>query len=663
MSHCGESARETAAAAIPIDADPREYRLFRSLDLENRGSVRVADLLDVFERVGLAADDHRIAETLGALRGYALKDRIDFESFCGSIRPDILIVEQVLQGNLVIPDFAEFCSVASSIYEATRERREGQVADYIPQLARMDPEAYAVAICTTDGQRLALGDASREFCVQSSSKPITYALALEEHGDEVVHRYVGREPSGRNFNELALNDDGKPHNPMINAGAIMCSSLIRPDLDAAERFDYVLDRWRALCGHARVGFDNSVYQSERQTADRNYALGYYMRENRAFPTGADLLETLEFYFQSCSIEANAEMMSVLAATLANGGVCPTTGERVLKTGNVRHVLTLMSSCGMYDFSGEFAFGIGLPAKSGVSGVMVVVIPNVMGLCVWSPRVDSHGNSVRGIEFCRELVRRFNFHSYDNLTGVSEKLDPRLTRVETVAGKVDQLIWAASKGDLGAVHRLVVRGYDQDAADYDRRTPLHLAAAEGRERVVHYLVENGAGLSPRDRWGRTPLDDARGHGHESLCEWLEAQGAEATGSSDPGTGSANGRDQRAPVTEQRGVVELIYAAAEGDLRAIQRLVARGVDLDVADYDLRTPLHLAAAEGHEEIVQFFIDQGVELSPRDRWGGTPDGDARRHGHTRVTRLFESSVDGRNLERSEAANRPAPLFAVAGS
>ena len=645
--------KASQAGVQSAEVDPRELRLFRSLDVENRGSVRVGDLLEVFERVGLQPGDRRVTETRRALGEYGLRDELDFAAFCEAVRPDILIVEQALQGSLVIPDFQAFTRSLDRIYEAVASRREGEVADYIPQLAAVDPELFGMAVCTIDGQRHAVGDADETFCVQSSSKPVTYGLALEEHGEQRVHGYVGREPSGRNFNELALNDEGKPHNPMINAGAIMSSSLVRPDLDPGARFDHVIDRWRALCGDERPGFSNPVYQSERQTADRNFALGYYMRENKAFPPETDLLQVLEFYFQSCSIEVTASRMSVLAATLANGGVCPTTGERVLKTGNVRHVLTLMSSCGMYDSSGEFAFEVGLPAKSGVSGVLMVVIPNVMGICIFSPRLDSHGNSVRGLEFCRELVRRFNFHNYDILTGVSEKADPRRTRIENEAEKVDQLIWAASKGDLGAVHRLLVRGYDQDAADYDRRTPLHLAAAEGRRKVVQYLVENGAEVSPEDRWGGTPLDDAMRHGHVELAEWLAEQGARASAS--VLVPASEGDEGPSGESEPGGVVELIYAAAEGDLGAIQRLVARGVELDVADYDRRTPLHLAAAQGHEAVVQYFIDQAVELSPRDRWGGTPLDDAMRHGHGRVVQLLQTSGAGGTAGLRVVAAEPA--------
>ena len=259
------------------------------------------------------------------LRDRARTDCLWFPEFGEVIRPNILLIEQALQGSLAVPDFGEFCGEVTRIYETTKATTSGAVADYIPQLARVNPDLYGVAICTIDGQRFALGDSQHDFCVQSCCKPVNYCLALEEHGEEYVHGFVGREPSGQVFNELALSAAGKPHNPMINAGAIMCSSLIKPRADNADRFEFVLDRWAALCGGKQARFNNAVYQSERQTADRNFALGYYMKEHNAFPPDTDLHDTLDFYFQCCSIEANAEMMSTLAATLANGGVCPTTG--------------------------------------------------------------------------------------------------------------------------------------------------------------------------------------------------------------------------------------------------------------------------------------------------------------------------------------------------
>ena len=277
-------------------------------------------------------------------------------------------------------------------------------------------------------------------------------------------------------------------------------------------------------------------------------------------------------------------MSVLAATLANGGVCPTNGERILKTKTVQHCLSLLVSCGMYDFSGEFAFTIGLPAKSGVSGILVVILPNVMGMCLWSPRLDSRGNTVRGVEFCKELVKIFNFHNYDNLTG---RLGTKPTLGSTASKPWPwwaQLIWAASKGDQGAIHRLIVRGFDQDAGDYDKRTPLHLAAAEGREDVVQYFLENGAAVNLKDRWDGTPLDDAYRHGHKKVVKLLEAHGGVRSN-------SAEGENRLHDVgvddaalssdTDSNAVVELIYAASEGDVHAIQRLVARGAELDRGD----------------------------------------------------------------------------------
>ena len=619
--------------------DDRERRLFRALDLDNCGAVVVGDLLSAIEEIGISRNDLRLRETVSELSNIEPSEKISIETFCQIVRPNILLIEQALQGKVAIPDFPLFCSEIERIYEATRDISDGEVASYIPRLAEVSPEHYGVAFCTVDGQRGAFGDVHKGFSVQSCFKPITYCLALEEHGADYVHRYVGREPSGLNFNELALGKDGEPHNPMINAGAIMCSSMVKPELDLALRFDHLLSNWERLCGNRRPRLSNTVYQSERSTADRNYALGYFMREHHAFPPGTDMLETLEFYFQSCSLELDVDSMAVLAATLANGGVCPTTGDRVFCPSTVQHCLSLMVSCGMYDFSGEFAFSVGLPAKSGVGGGMMVVVPNVMGFCIWSPRLDSRGNPVRGIAFCEELVSKFNLHNYDVLTSVSNKTDPRISRAEQKA-KVGELIWAASKGDHGATHRLVIKGYDQDCSDYDGRTPLHLAAAEGHEQIVRHLVGNGAEVNPMDRWGATPMDDACRFAHENVMDYLRENGGRRElldaqvleGQTRVQLGRSTSKASESPL-----IVELIYAASEGDLLGIRRLVARGAPLDQGDYDLRTPLHLAAAEGHEPVVRYLIDQGVPKTPRDRWGGLPLDDARRHGHHEVVKLLD--------------------------
>lgn len=499
----------------PAIALSRERALFAALDTDADGVVASAELRSALARHGLHADDPRLAEAFATLQ--AQEGPLSFETFCLVVRPNLLLVEKALQGGLVLPEFDAFTRDLGEIFEGARANVSGKVADYIPQLGRVAAEQFGVAVCSIDGQRWQKGDATVDFCVQSCCKPINYALALEENGEALVHGHVGREPSGHGFNELTLNAQGLPHNPMINAGAIMCCSLLRPSEAIADRFDFIMDRWRALAGGRKAGFSNPTYLSERATADRNFALGYYMQERKAFPKGTNLVETLEFYFQCCSIEQSCETMSIVAATLANGGVCPLTGERVLKPKTVQHCLSLMSSCGMYDFSGEFAFSIGLPAKSGVAGAVMVVVPNVMGFCTWSPRLDRLGNSARGIDFCKSLTDRFNFHNYDSLTGLSEKRDPRRRAGEPRMEAATALIYAASKGDLSAVQQLAARSVALDAADYDGRTPLHLAASEGHEAVVRYLLAQGVSPSPRDRWGNTPVDDARKGGHTRVAD--------------------------------------------------------------------------------------------------------------------------------------------------
>jgi glutaminase len=457
-------------------------------------TVSRASLLDAFRDSGILDDDARYRPVLKRLlSGPEELNEGDFSSLqdCSPA-----LFEQVLSGQLAIPQFRDFCADLEVIYDKVSHERGGKLADYIPQLQRVDPEKYGVAVCSIDGQRASFGDADDSFCVQSCSKPITYCLALEEHGEEEVHRYVGAEPSGKTFNELALNSKGLPHNPMINAGAIMCGALIKAGNESADRFDYVISKWREFAGGMKIGFDNAVYLSERQTADRNFALGYFMREKKAFPPDSDLLDCLDFYFQCCSIEASTKALSVIAATLANGGNCPLTGVQVMRADHVKNCLSLMSSCGMYDFSGQFAFQVGIPAKSGVSGAILLVVPNVAGFAVWSPRLDELGNSVRGVEFCRRLVSRFKFHTFDSMVGLTDdRVDPRRNLYASRFGGITALCWAAYGDDIAEMRRLVAMGIDPAAHDYDRRTALHIAASEGKLNALRYLLALGVNINP------------------------------------------------------------------------------------------------------------------------------------------------------------------------
>jgi glutaminase len=518
-----KTATQGRRADATAGADAIYHSLFDSFKSDSDGRISPLEVLSRLERSGLRADDPRIGEALAGLAGADGGSRqISFTQFKALARHNSSLIRRAVEGNLAVPDFAALTADIARMYDELLPVTAGSVAGYIPQLKRVDPEQLAIAVCTVDGQRFSVGDAATAFSLQSVSKTVSYCLALDEHGVDGVHAHVGREPSGQSFNELALNPQGLPHNPMVNAGGIMTTSLIRPEEEIADRFDLVAATWQRLAGGRRPGFNNAVYLSERQTADRNFALGYSMQESGAFRPGTDLLQTLEFFFQGCSIEVDAQMLAMAAASLANAGVCPLTEDPVFTPGTVQSCLSLMSSCGMYDFSGEFAFTIGLPAKSGVSGALMLVIPGLMGICVWSPRLDEHGNSVRGIEFCRKLVAAYNVHVFDSLGtghGRTSKRDPRRKKNQTQTEAVVALTWAASQGDLNEVRALIAAGTEPGTADYDGRTPLHLAAAEGQLDVVRYLLAAGASPQPTDRWGGTPLSDAETNGHAEIATLL------------------------------------------------------------------------------------------------------------------------------------------------
>ncbi|CAD6195319.1 unnamed protein product [Caenorhabditis auriculariae] len=494
------------------------YNLFK---IPGKEEASFGKLLTVLKSFGLREDDPRLRpmmERVRELENIAEQQsseatdqkhwKLEKEDFKDCVGLSLDIVCRALQNDLVIPRWSPFVEDLRKMYRECAAIEEGQVATYIPQLARQSPKLWGVSLCTVDGQRA-----------------FNYAIVASDLGADVVHSYVGQEPSGRLFNEICLDSKHKPHNPMVNSGAIIITSLIKNKLNMADRFDFVLQEYRKIAGNEYIGFDNATFLSERASADRNYALAYYMKENKCFPPevikSESLTDELDFYFQLCSIEANCESLSVMAATLANGGVCPITNETCINPNPCRDVLSLMYSCGMYDASGQFSFSVGLPAKSGVSGAMIVVVPNVLGLCLFSPPLDKLGNSFRGVSLCKKLISRFNFHNYDCLVhSTSNKIDPRRRDIRE-RDRIVPVFHVARAGDLAALRRLYMQGEDLNLADYDKRTALHIAAAEGFEPMVKFLVNVAkVDVVVLDRWNRTPLDEARFFQHDRVARFLE-----------------------------------------------------------------------------------------------------------------------------------------------
>jgi glutaminase len=298
----------------------------------------------------------------------------------------------------------------AEVVERHRADRSGEVASYIPELATVDADGFGAALVSVHGKVHRAGDADRPFTIQSVSKPFVYALAVSELGLDEVHRHVGFEPSGEPFNAISLDPDtGRPDNPLINAGAIVTSALIEGPT-AGARFERVRT-FLSACAGRELDLDAEVFASEATTGDRNRALAHLARSSGALRRSVD--DATEVYFRQCSLIVTTEDLAVMGATLANTGINPLTKRRVMTERAATITLSIMTTCGMYDHSGEWMARVGLPAKSGVGGGIVAVQPAQFGFGVHSPRLDSWGNSVRGSAVLEDLSQDFDLHLFDH----------------------------------------------------------------------------------------------------------------------------------------------------------------------------------------------------------------------------------------------------------
>lgn len=402
---------------------------------------------------------------------------------------------------------------------------DGAVADYIPELAGADPDRFAAALGTVGGHVYAVGDVEDRFSIQSISKPFTYALALQDRGLEAVLEKIDVEPSGDAFNEISLEPStGRPRNPMINAGAIAAHALVSGG-SAQARVERILEFFSCLAGR-QLAIDEAVFESELGSAHRNLAIAHMLRTVGAIED--DPVEIVRGYTRQCSIEVTVTDLARMAATLANGGADPLGRERLLDAADSRQVLSVMAACGMYDAAGDWFTTVGIPAKSGVAGGIIGVLPGQLGIAVFSPRLDRHGNSVRGVRVFERLSRDMGLHLMESSQGSRAAVrcaqtgddrpsvyelqgDVRFAEAESVLH-----VLAEEPEGTGTVVLDVTRVYEVNAAG--RRMVLEGARRLGLDGHRVVLVDPDGVLPEPDAGGGVVLE-----AFASLQQALEAVG--------------------------------------------------------------------------------------------------------------------------------------------
>lgn len=482
------------------------------------GDVRLRPFVDklLIKKVG---SGENIYHDLNIRRHMGIEELSELPLEC------IDLLKRTLFGKTVIPEFERLTHELQDMFNKVSNNSEGEIPAFIPH---KHYNHWGISICTVDGQMWSYGDAKVPTTIQSCSAAFNYAIAITQFGRDHVHQYVGKEaaPSSRT-DDIALDRNDRPHNAIIQSGAMSITSLLLQDEPYLPRcFEKLTATYEKLAGSIPLKINNTVYLADKARCDRKFSIAYLLKEFNVFPPDSKLKNIIDMYFQLNSLEVTCETGSIMAGTFANGGVCPVTQEKVLSHTAVQNALSIMQLQGLYGYSGEWMFEIGIPAKSCRSGTILVVVPGIMGICLYSPPLDKKSNSCRGVEFAHRLSQRYALHFLDNHISIPTK-ESVLVRKETHESKehiVMNMMYAAAHGDINLLTRYSDIGVDMNQSDYDMRTALHLAACNNHLNVVKYLVEQKVEVCPLDRWNRTPLDDALKYGHEDLVLYLKKIGA-------------------------------------------------------------------------------------------------------------------------------------------
>ncbi|MGH0134618.1 UNVERIFIED_CONTAM: hypothetical protein FKN15_023533 [Acipenser sinensis] len=447
---------------------------------------------------GIRKSDPRIKDCYLLMKKLQQADgTVDRNTFHRCVTGFVSFILKALQGRFVIPDFPTFTEETQKIFMKCK-----QLSSFKSELDSLenDSRKWGVSICTADGQRLSLGDCAEPCLLGECSWPLLYGIAVEQFSADYVHRYVGMEEFSKHDSSFTLTKQGIPHSPLVETGAIITSSLLQLaaglGVEEEEKYESVLNLFRRLCNKGNVNLNCTRHQNLRKESIRLHC----------FPESVDIGAALDLMLQGFSTEVTCESGAAMAATLANGGLCPLSDDQVLGPSSVRNALSMMQTS--------------IPAKSSKNGLVLAVVPGVMGIACWSPELDAFGNSWKGVHFCQELVSAFQLHSFDIRTPFRQVVTYRQWKAESEGYQIMNVLLAAYRGDVRSLRRYLLSGADVNSVDYDGRSALHVAASEGHLEVIKFLIENaGADHMATDRWGNTPLQESLRYRHIHAVQLL------------------------------------------------------------------------------------------------------------------------------------------------